>query len=144
MPTMFTLEPSNSPLVRHAWISKFDLGREVPAVSREYLSYHKLSLINIILFRAPGAKASTMVIWITQLSSSTEYLSMYAYIYCVWLKMLIILQTQELSWLGSLFVQVVIIRGINFGHYLTLLRNKALCLKITQKDLTLASNVLGH
>ena len=43
-----------------------------------------------------------------------------------------------------LFVQVVIIRGINFGHYLTLLCNKALCLKITQKDLTVASNVLGH
>ena len=43
-----------------------------------------------------------------------------------------------------LFVQVVIIRGINFGHYLTLLCNKALCLKITQKDLRVASNVLGH
>ena len=58
---------------------------------------------------------------------------MYAYIFCVWLKMLIILQTQELSWtIGSLFVQVVIIRGINFGHYLTLLCTKALCLKITQ------------
>ena len=64
---------------------------------------------------------------------------------CVWLKMLIILQTQELSWaIGSLFVQIVIIRGINFGHYLTLLCNKALCLKITQKDLTVASNLLGH
>ena len=50
---------------------------------------------------------------------------MYAYIYCVWLKMLIILQTQELSWtIGSLFVQVVIIGGINFGHYLTLLCNE--------------------
>ena len=70
---------------------------------------------------------------------------MYAYIYCVWLKMLIILQTQELSWaIGSLFVQVVIICGINFGHYLTFLCNKTLCLKITQKDLTVASNVLGH
>ena len=34
------------------------------------------------------------------------------------------------------FVQVVIIHGINFGHYLTLLCNKALCLKITQKDFT--------
>ena len=43
-----------------------------------------------------------------------------------------------------LFVQVVIIRGINFGHYLTLLCNEALCLKITQQDLTVASNVLGH
>ena len=42
------------------------------------------------------------------------------------------------------FVQVVIIHGINFGHYLTLLCNKSLCLKITQKDLTVASNVLGH
>ena len=41
---------------------------------------------------------------------------MYAYFYCVWLKMLIILQTQELSWaIGSLFVQVVIIHGIYFG-----------------------------
>ena len=70
---------------------------------------------------------------------------MYAYIYCVWLKMLIILQTQELSWaIDSIFIQVVIIRGINFGHYLTLLCNKSLCLKITQKDLTVASNVLGH
>ena len=120
-------------------------GAFIKAVSREYLSYHKLSLKNIILFGAPGAKASTMVIWITQLSSSTEYLSMYAYIYCVWLKMLIILQTQELSWaIGSLFVQVVIICGINFGHYLTLLCNKTLCLKITQKDLIVASNILGH
>ena len=70
---------------------------------------------------------------------------MYANISCVWLKMLIILQTQELSWaIGSLFIQVVITHGINFGHYLTLLCNKALCLKITQKDLTVASNVLGH
>ena len=103
------------------------------------------SLNNIILFGAPGGKTSTMVIWITQLSNSMEYLSMYAYIYCVWLKMLIILQTQELLWaIGSLFVQIVIIRGINFGHYLTLLCNKALCLKITQKDLTVASNLLGH
>ena len=41
---------------------------------------------------------------------------MYAYIYCVWLKMLIILQTQELSWaIGSLFVQVVTLHGIYFG-----------------------------
>ena len=43
-----------------------------------------------------------------------------------------------------LFVQVVIIRGINFGHYLTLLCNESLCLKIAQKDLTVASTILGH
>ena len=83
--------------------------------------------------------------WITQLSSSSTCQCTHAYISSLCLKMLIILQTQELSWaIDSIFVQVVIIRGINFGHYLTLLCNKALCLKITQKDLTVASNVLGQ
>ena len=70
-------------------------GSFIRAVSREYLSYHKLSLKNIILFGAPGAKASTMVLNHPALKCSTCQCT-HAYISCVCLKMLIILQTQEL------------------------------------------------
>ena len=74
------------------------------------------SLKNIILFGAPGGKASTMVIWITQLSSGTEYLSMYAiYLLCMVENANYPSNSRVVVGHRFPFVQVVIIHGIYFG-----------------------------